>query len=331
MWFKRLTGFTETSPAQVRENLELSGEFLTSRVNGKKFRCGSLTIPSLSELRTAGPGPGIYGAKISIDEIVGDVRKLHVNNPGATFQAASQFNLLEMASPYYTPEQGVDIYENDHTQGPACAIACGAGTIYRNYFVELPGQTGQSRTRQVDCLALIGAFFENEKRAYWKMENGYAFATEKGLHHISAAIDQLSEQAYEDLLGNLQVGIQANTEVTVGPEDALVTQVYCSALPIGYSNIPTGKWEAFAKLVLEATYEATFYAALNNFAATGNNKLYLTLVGGGVFGNPFEWIFAAIDKSVRKFRQTPLDVKVVSYGSSKPALKKFLTELNGRL
>jgi len=58
-----------------------------------------------------------------------------IENTNALFQAASQFNLLEMIVPHISPEQGVDRYENDFTQGPACAIACGAGTIYRNYFV----------------------------------------------------------------------------------------------------------------------------------------------------------------------------------------------------
>jgi len=51
-------------------------------------------------------------------------------NAGAIFQVASQFNLLEMVSDNVTPEQGVTRYERDATQGPACAIAAGAGTIY---------------------------------------------------------------------------------------------------------------------------------------------------------------------------------------------------------
>ena len=53
---------------------------------------------------------------------------------GALFQVASQFNLLEMTGPSATPEDGVTRYSADHTQGPACAIAAGAATIYRNYF-----------------------------------------------------------------------------------------------------------------------------------------------------------------------------------------------------
>jgi hypothetical protein len=61
-------------------------------------------------------------------------------NAGALFQVASQFNLLEMMSPSVTPEQGVTRYERDPTQGPACAVAAGAATIYRNYFAKVHGR-----------------------------------------------------------------------------------------------------------------------------------------------------------------------------------------------
>jgi hypothetical protein len=68
----------------------------------------------------------------------------------ATFQAASQFNCLEFTGPSLTPEAGVSIYEFDRTQGPACAIACGPATVYRNYFVPLGEQVGQSAHRQIE-------------------------------------------------------------------------------------------------------------------------------------------------------------------------------------
>jgi hypothetical protein len=32
------------------------------------------------------------------------------------------------------PEDGVTMYAADPTQGPACALACAAGSVYRNYF-----------------------------------------------------------------------------------------------------------------------------------------------------------------------------------------------------
>jgi hypothetical protein len=52
------------------------------------------------------------------------MRRMHrlPENAGALFQVASQFNLLEMVSPSVTPEDGVTRYQDDHTQGPACAI-----------------------------------------------------------------------------------------------------------------------------------------------------------------------------------------------------------------
>lgn len=126
--------------------------------------------PSLSVLRervrrsSAGPSP------TTIREVVADVQSLHydASNAGAMFQVASQFNLLEMTSPNVTPEDGVGIYERDCTQGPACAIAAGAGTIYRNYFAEVNGQIGQTADNQIDCLADIGARLGNTDRRLWK-------------------------------------------------------------------------------------------------------------------------------------------------------------------
>ena len=45
--------------------------------------------------------------------IIGDALKMHASNPGATFQAASQFNCLEFTSFHQQPENGVGIYEYD--------------------------------------------------------------------------------------------------------------------------------------------------------------------------------------------------------------------------
>src|SRR6202790_4074637 len=88
-------------------------------------------------------------------------------NTGALFQVASQFNLLEMVSPTVTPEQGVARYQNDHTQGPACAIAAGAATIYRNYFAPVGGSYGQAADRQLDGLADLGEALSEALSARW--------------------------------------------------------------------------------------------------------------------------------------------------------------------
>ena len=328
MWFEDLVGFQEDQPDQVRSKLIIDEEHLISKINGRTFRHGILEIPTLQELKEEIPLENTKGT-LSIEEIVGNVKELHElpMNEGACFQAASQFNLLEMVGPEVTPEQGVGIYENDYTQGPACAIACGAGTIYRNYFVALGTQIGQSKDRQVDCLEEIGIALGNSDSRLWKMVNGYALAEEQGLVEIQKRIDELDANEYEKLKNKLKIGIQWNTEVTTIPAEQLVTQVYCSALPIAYSNVALNYWESFAKLVLHATYEATFYVALKNYQINGNKKLYLTLVGGGVFGNEEDWIFEAIESAIRKFNHTPLEIAIVSYGQSNPMVAAFIEKL----
>ncbi len=90
-----------------------------------------------------------------------------------------------MVSPDVTPEHGVGIYENDFTQGPACAIAAGAGTIYRNYFAVISDQVGQSARNQIDCLADIGVALGNSEQELWEMRNGYALASREGLIGIT--------------------------------------------------------------------------------------------------------------------------------------------------
>lgn len=317
MWFEQLTGFKEESPDQVRANLYVEGEHLISRVNNAAFSYGRLDQPSLEELRRTVLLDQLNG-HIKLSEVVADVQKLHTlpENKGATFQVASQFNLLEMASPDVTPERGVNGYYFDKTQGPACAIACGAGTIYRNYFVDLGTQIGQTAHKQIDCLSDVGAILNNRERKLWAMTNGYALANSEGLKSISRELSGLTETDYEALKGKLRIGVQNNAEVTISADKIKVSQCYCSALPVGYSNIPALQWEAFSRFVLEATYEATFYAALQNFKKTGNKRLFLTLVGGGVFGNKSEWIFDAIGLALSRFAKAPLDVKIVSYGAS---------------
>ena len=329
MWFYNLFGFIEENPTHVRENIEWEDAFIISKANGQRFQCGRLEIPSLRELKEQAPSPSSYHDALNLIELVGNVEHIHIDpgNAQAVIQAASQFNLLEMVDPGVTPEEGIDIYEEDRTQGPVCAIACGAGTLFRNYLVPLNGQQGQSANNQVNCLADLAEALAPQIQQGLDMRNGYAFLEEEDLIRIGNHINNCSPEEYQLLKDRLRIGVQWDTEVTISPNKHLVTQAYCSALPIGYSHIHQQQWEPFARLVLEATYEATFYTALINYEKTGNKQLFLTLVGGGVFGNPLSWILEAIKKSVHTFRQTPLDVKIVSYRRSNPEVVEMLDAL----
>ena len=319
MWFEQLTGFPETSPSEVRDRLEVSGTTLRSLVNAKIWTCGTLEVATLADLRKR--IEGIAGdSALKVTEQVANVQDLHVapENAGALFQVASQFNLLEMVSPRVTPEQGVGIYENDFTQGPACALAAGAGTIYRNYFVDTNGETGQSASNQIDCLDGIGARLGNSDGRLWEMRNGYALASGSGLGEISARLQSANADDLDELRGALKVGIQWDTQVTVGDCSHLVSQMYCSALPVAYSNHPSVEWEAFAVLVLEAAYEATLCAARLNARKTRNKTVFLTLLGGGAFGNETGWILQAMERALRIHATADLDVRIVSFRKPSP-------------
>jgi hypothetical protein len=82
-----------------------------------------------------------------------------------------------LVGPSVTPEDGVTRYECDRTQGPACAIAAGAATIYRNYFAPVGSGHGQTKDRQIDALAGLGLFpeiiFQQSPRRFlvWVMRN----------------------------------------------------------------------------------------------------------------------------------------------------------------
>jgi hypothetical protein len=328
MWFETLTGFTEQSPQQVRENITDDGNALKSLVNGRVLVCGELETPSVAELRERVHSDVWQLGRMSVREVVADVQQLHrdESNAGSLFQVASQFNLLEMVSPSVTPERGVGIYENDRTQGPACAVAAGAGTIYRNYFANVNGQVGQSAGNQIDCLADIGTALGNSESRLWEMRNGYALLSHGGLVEISNRLRAAGESELDGLRRLLRIGIQWDTQVTLEGCGHLVSQAYCSALPVAYSQHPPGLWAEFARLVLEASYEATVCAAILNSRRGGNNRLFLTLLGGGAFGNETDWIVGGIRRALHLYKRAELDVAIVSYGSSREFVRQLVDQ-----
>eukprot|EP01048_Picozoa_sp_COSAG05_P026367 COSAG05_NODE_7157_length_849_cov_0.649333_2_plen_133_part_01 len=113
-----------------------------------------------------------------------DTAVLHgcADNAGAVFQVASQFNCLEFPGPRTTPEQGVTNYAQDRTQGPACAVAAGPATVFRNYFVNQdhglpPGQLGgQTADAMIDNLAGLSEALGNADGSLLNCQGGYTMS-----------------------------------------------------------------------------------------------------------------------------------------------------------
>lgn len=328
-WFETLTGFKEGTYAWTQQRLAVEGDRLRSLVNGRSYAIGHLDIVSLATLRQrVAQGDGAMG-RLKVTAIGGDVGDMHsqASLRGALFQVASQFNLLEMIGPSMTPEHGVTRYHSDLTQGPACAIAAGAATIFRNYFVPLQGGIGQTADRQVDCLAPLGQALAARSRrpveALWAMQNGYALCGGSSLRAIADCLGQSDETDLDRLRGLLQIGLHSDVEVTdhhthPGP---LVSQAFCSALPVAYGAHPVASWAGFARLVLEAAYEATLCAAVLNARRGASNIVLLTRLGGGAFGNADAWIDAAMIRALDLMRDMALDVRLVSFGEPPQSMR----------
>lgn len=303
-WFNELVGFQE-SKRMIDANLSITNGMLRSRLSDIELAVGDHQMPTLDSLRhrLKDIQPTTSSTLSSCVSTVSE-EMCNPANASATFQVASQFNLLEMVHPSVSPEAGVGGYESDMTQGPEAAIACGAATIYRNYFIDVSGQLGQTYHKQIDCAAELGTIL-NKNECNWRMINGYLMPHKDALSRIDNIL--LSR----DVSGLLQVGTVVDSAVT--HHSHAVSQVLCSALPIAYCQFLTDEWKSFASLILNAAYEATFIqAVINSRMPDGSNKLYLTLLGAGAFGNPLPWVLTAIKRAHRMFSDYGLDVYIIA-------------------
>ncbi|MGI9610213.1 MAG: hypothetical protein ACR2NL_07945, partial [Acidimicrobiia bacterium] len=299
------------------------GEYITSRMNGRRIRHGRFEVLRLGELHRQVDRLRLAGGSPVVREVVADVKSLHrdPSNARALFQVASQFNTLEMVGPGVTPESGITQYEHDRTQGPACAMSCGGGIIYRNYLIPIGRERGQTTFRQLNLLSGVSDALGVDV----PMRNGYALPSADQLHEINRRLDAMSEHERDAVRSQFAIGLHWNSEVTLDDAGHVVSQAYCSAMPIEYSPVDTAVWEPLARLTLEAAYEATLLAATVNVHVTGTRTVFLTLLGGGAFGNPTSWIVEAIQRAVRLTMREDLDIAIVSYGKSNPDLAPTLT------
>jgi hypothetical protein len=60
-----------------------------------------------------------------------------------------------------------------------------------------------------------------------------------------------------------------------------------------------------------------------------NRTVYLTMLGGGAFGNKREWITDAITRSLAIFKDFDLDVGIVSYGHSNDDIQDLVARFRG--
>jgi len=348
-WFADLFGFAEgrdyfTARSSLKVSSEPGGQAFIEGPFGHRYGAGIFETPSLQELREMGAAVRLEG-RLSVTNELGDVALKHAmpDNRFATFQVASQLNCLEFVGPSVVPENGVTGYVRDKTQGPACSIACGPATVYRNYFARVQTEDGvsegQTASMQIDNLADMGKLLGNvPKGLLYEVKGGYTMADESQLKRLNTKLEELDAAGRRDeLLASLRVGVHDDVMVTSSnwgckqlrdPEQT-VTQVFGSACAVAYNrSTKRESWTNFASLILEASYEATLWAAVlaaqRHGGAHGSKKVFLTCLGGGVFGNSLGWIDHAMRRAFHIFRHYDLDIRIITYsGAIDPRLQKL--------
>lgn len=216
-------------------------------------------------------------------------------NKNALFQVASNLDCLEA-------DGGKKFHINDYvaykTQGEIAVLSALPGIIDRMYL-------------QPD-IRLLKNFVWNGKRV--PLSAGY-------FPYYSLMEEQFGSMTKDDILNaasRVCVGVQHNVHVVSGARKScmmkkdgfyclhaqkindhtqVITQVLTAALDPYYNDTSTQGYKNFARVLLHAAYKGTLDVA----RILGIKKIYLTLVGGGVFKNDYSWISEAIVAAVNDF------------------------------
>lgn len=324
-WFKNLFGFDEQNYTykEVQNKFKVMQQTLYSKENNKLYIIGEFSTPSLDELRKIPIEYDRYGILKFGTVRTNDVSILQSDpiNNGALFQVASQFNCLEFNSYSCEPEKGITNYVYDKTQGPACSVSTGPATLYRNYYTNVNGQTGQTKNNQINNLKDVLEYLDNP----FEVKNGYTIPTNEEFKKLEKVLSNVSDDSIKK---RLRIGLHKDIDVTssnwgtqICNNENNITQVFGSACSINITlcDISIERWERFASLILEASYEATILAAIHNNC----KRVFLTRLGGGVFLNHPKWINNAINKLKRTFQDFDIEIYEVIFDSccGKPVYK----------
>lgn len=290
----------------VRQSWQL--EFGTESWSAGEFR-----TPTVAELEAGLPAGGA-GGSLSFSILDGaspvtDIGGLQATAPAhCLFQVASQFNCLEAPGPHLVP---VSAYFRDPTQGPRAAIGAFPATLLRHYFA--PGPDGgrfEQETGGAQIELLASACGEGVA------PNGYL--TGEGVADPRELAERLEAQ-WKDV----QVGLHTGVDVVLGfdwdgavpPDSELIGQVMTSTVAGGYYGAERALGASAFRRVLRSLLRAAYVGTLMAAAAQESDWVVLTLIGGGVFGNPIEEIWESILEATDQI--TPLltaDLHVVLNG-----------------
>eukprot|EP00928_Gymnodinium_smaydae_P089302 TRINITY_DN73292_c0_g1_i1.p1 TRINITY_DN73292_c0_g1~~TRINITY_DN73292_c0_g1_i1.p1 ORF type:complete len:393 (+),score=34.89 TRINITY_DN73292_c0_g1_i1:73-1179(+) len=216
----------------------------------------------------------------------------------AMVQIASNFNCLEVPSRRHAPDSGylVQKYATDATQGPAASFGVPAASLLRAHYAfkneqTLPATWGQTAERQVELL-------ENVKKWFGTCVNGKLT--------LAGDEEEIQHEQIDSVARQIRVGVHANAQVVFNRSSwgmleivqepfPLVDQVLSASvcLPDPGKSKSEQQLSTMMRSALRASYEGAYLAAI----LQQRHLLLLTLVGGGVFGNPEDIILEELARA----------------------------------
>ena len=305
-----------------------NGDYLLTTPKGE-FSAGKFQIFTLQQLRNeaeeklAHSGPlnsgRLHVIQAAFDENMGQWARIALDvtcqqadprNKNALFLLASNFNTLETTS-YTDPIEksgALTSYPTDHTQGPAAAISAAPGLIFRQYFMfaeKYPEEPSKWRQTAREHINLLDDLKIRE-------QNGYIIDTPENI--IKEIVEQNSGKFKIAFQRNIQVtgGCMANSwhdHQTFYDPEQIIHQAFAAALALDYPGVfrysaAMPAMQNVAKLILNWTYEAVLKLAY----IQGINKVFLTIVGGGVFNNDPLWVVNALASQADFIKKSGLEV-----------------------
>ena len=264
--------------------------YATLNAAGQSWAAGRFETPTIDELRgrVTAKNPG----RLWLFDGAGpatDIGGMQASFGGrALFQVASQFNALEATSPATLAQ--IEDYFFDETQGPRASIGAFPAVMLRHYSAPAAdGKRFTQRTggRQIDLLAGV------VPEGCSPVVNGYL---------LGPGVMRAAEyaEALETHFGQIRVGLHDGAEVVRGYkwdgevlEPARVGQVLTSTAAGGWYGAEQDFGASFVP-VCRSLLRAAYLGTLLGAASLGRSPAVLTLIGGGVFGNPPGLIWESI-------------------------------------
>ncbi len=291
-----------------------------------------------------------------------DIAYLQEHYPGAVFQIASTFSTLEGGMGKGTSNYGklLETMQHTPTQGESAALATMGAAIIRKYC--LP---------PINLLENLAAVVMNKSREHaglvWKIKKeliaGDVDKIKVGLHadvvvtsgyygcysqKLTGAFSKDSLLAVERIkfLEDRLIVSKGrepffifNSRIDLSDPKKLirVDQVFTSALKVNEKNaFKRGLTENNARIILEAAYKGTMYAAAmraiekrNAGTLVGRQKVFLTAMGAGAFGNEVAWIVDILKQPwfEELIKEFGLEVYLVVYPSTRDDRQMALKDL----